>query len=251
MLPAERKHKTLDVLRAEGKVGVADLARRFEVTRETIRRDLEKLEADGWLERTHGGAVAIVERAEDLPYLTREAVNLGAKQRIAHKAARLIGEGQTLMLDSSSTVCEILAGLADRRDLQLISNSMRVAALGTEAEHRVITVGGELRQRSMAFVGGLAEESLARFQADWALIGCKALHRESGVMESNLDEAQIKRIMIGHARRTALLVDQTKFDRQAMVRIAALASIDVMITDEAPDEAWQALLVERGVELVY
>lgn len=251
MLPAERKQKTLDVLMADGKVGVADLAARFQVTRETIRRDLEKLEAEGVLERTHGGAVAIIERSQDLPYLAREAVNRAAKQRIAHKAASLIGDGDALMLDSSSTVCEMLGALADRADLQLISNSLRLAAGGAESAHALTTVGGELRKKSLAFVGGLAEESLARFNVDWALIGCKALHADNGVLESNLAEAQLKRVMMAHARRTALLVDHTKFDCGALVQISALAAIDVVVTDTAPDDAWIERLDALGVRLIY
>ncbi|AWN15358.1 Putative HTH-type transcriptional regulator YdjF [Salinisphaera sp. LB1] len=251
MLPAERKQKTLDVLRADGKVGVADLAARFRVTRETIRRDLEKLEAEGVLERTHGGAVAIVERSQDLPYLTREAVNRAAKQRIAHKAAPLIADGDAVMLDSSSTVCEMLGALAGRRDLQLISNSLRLAAAGVESDHALITVGGELRKKSLAFVGGLAEESLARFNVHWALIGCKALHAEAGVLESNLDEAQIKRVMMAHARRTALLVDHSKFDRDALVQICALPEIDVVVTDQVPGPIWIERLAALGVRLIY
>ncbi|HET7313093.1 MAG TPA: DeoR/GlpR family DNA-binding transcription regulator [Salinisphaera sp.] len=251
MLPAERKQKILDVLIADGKVGVADLAGRFGVTRETVRRDLEKLEAEGRLERTHGGAVAIIERGQDLPYLTREAVNRPAKQRIAHKAAELIADGDTLMLDSSSTVCEMIGPLGAKADLQLISNSLRLAAAGADSPHALITVSGELRKKSLAFVGGLAEESLARFNVDWALIGCKALHAEAGVLESNLDEAQIKRVMMAHARRTALLVDHTKFDRNALVQISALDAIDVVVTDEAPDPAWIERLAALGERLIY
>ncbi|WP_424822600.1 DeoR/GlpR family DNA-binding transcription regulator [Salinisphaera sp.] len=251
MLPAERRQKTLDVLMTDGKVGVADLAGRFQVTRETIRRDLEKLEAEGVLERTHGGAVAIVERSQDLPYLTREAVNRAAKQQIAHKAAQLIADGDAIMLDSSSTVCEMLGALGGRADLQLISNSLRLAAAGAESAHALITVGGELRKKSLAFVGGLAEESLARFNVDWALIGCKALHAEAGVLESNLGEAQIKRVMMAHARRTALLVDHSKFDRNALVQIDALSAVDVVITDEAPSLAWIERLATLGVRLIY
>lgn len=251
MLPAERKQKTLDVLLTNGKVGVAELAERFNVTRETVRRDLEKLEAEGVLERTHGGAVAIVERDQDLPYLTRESFHRPAKQQIAHKAAQLIDEGNALMLDSSSTVFEMLPALAGLADLQLISNSLRLAAAGAESEHALITVGGELRKKSLAFVGGLAEESLARFNVDWALIGCKALHAETGVLESNLAEAQIKRVMMTHARQVALLIHHTKFDRSALVQIAELSRVDVVITDEAPSPAWQSRLANLGVRLVY
>ncbi|KEZ78707.1 DeoR/GlpR family DNA-binding transcription regulator [Salinisphaera hydrothermalis] len=251
MLPAERKQKTLDVLLADGKVGVADLAERFQVTRETIRRDLEKLEAEGVLERTHGGAIAIVKRSQDLPYLTREAFNRAAKQQIAHKAAQLIADGDAVMLDSSSTVCEMLGALEERGDLQLISNSLRLAAVGAESPHALITVGGELRKKSLSFVGGLAEESLARFNVDWALIGCKALHPEAGVLESNLGEAQIKRVMMAHARRKALLIDHTKFDRNALVQICGLSEVDVVVTDEAPSAAWIERLAELDIRLIY
>ncbi|WP_456269084.1 DeoR/GlpR family DNA-binding transcription regulator [Kushneria sp. AK178] len=251
MLPAERKQKILDLLLGNGKAGVAELAETFGVTRETVRRDLEKLEAEGKLERTHGGAVAIVERSRDLPYLTRESFNHAAKQQIAYKAAQLIGDGDAVMLDSSSTVFEILGFLKQHRDLQLISNSLRLAVESTNSEHSLITVGGDLRKKSLAFVGGLAEELLSRFHADWALIGCGALHAEAGVLESNPSEAQFKRVMISHAKRIALLVDHSKFDCSSLVQICTLDRIDVIVTDRRPNATWIERLAAFGIRLVY
>ncbi|WP_083235910.1 DeoR/GlpR family DNA-binding transcription regulator [Halomonas caseinilytica] len=251
MLPAERKQKTLDLLLMQGKVDVVDLAERFQVTRETVRRDLDKLAAEGALERTHGGAVAIAKSNQDLPYLTRASFNNLAKRHIACKATQLIEDGDSIMLDSSSTACELISLLHERSDLQLISNSLRLAAASVETEHELITVGGELRKKSLAFVGGLAEESLARFNVDWALLGCKALHPEFGVLESNLAEAQIKRVMMAHARRTALLIDHTKFDNNALVKISELEAIDVIVTDAPPSVEWVKRFDAEGVRVIY
>ena len=249
MLAAERRQIILETLRRDRAVAVSELARRFEMTEETVRRDLHKLEKEGLLNRTHGGAVA--GDLEDLPYPTRQATNIEAKRRIAVLAARLIASGSAVMLDSSSTAFEVLPRLKDHSDLTLITNSVRIIASSDVTDHAILSVGGELRRRSMTFVGPLARQAIGQFTADYALISCKALSRTGGVMDASVPDAEIKRAFIASARRVCLLADGDKFDGSALIEVCALDRIHTVITDRAPSEAWQAYLAENRVELLY
>lgn len=249
MLAAERRQIILETLRRDRAVAVCDLAQRFDMTEETVRRDLHKLEKQGLLSRTHGGAVA--GDLEDLPYRTRQSTNIEAKRRIAVLAAKLIASGSAVMLDSSSTAFEVLPRLKDHSDLTLITNSVRIIASPDVTDHAILSVGGELRRRSMTFVGPLARQAIGQFTADYALISCKALSANGGVMDASVPDAEIKRAFIASARRVCLLVDGDKFDGGALIEVCALERIHTVITDRAPSEVWQARLAADKVELLY
>ena len=249
MLAVERRNLVLESLRRDRTVVVSELARRFAVTEETVRRDLGKLEREGLVTRTHGGAVA--SDTEDLPYRTRQTSNIEAKRRIAVQAARLVASGSAVMLDSSSTAFEVLPRLKDHKDLTLITNSVRIIANPDVTDHAIMSVGGELRRRSMTFVGPLARQAISQFNVDDALISCKALSQTGGVMDASVADAEIKRAFIASARRVCLLADGDKFDGSALIEVCALERIHTVITDRAPSEAWQAYLAESHVELLY
>jgi DeoR/GlpR family transcriptional regulator of sugar metabolism len=253
MLALERRQNVLESLRRDRSVVVTDLARRFGVTEETVRRDLQKLEKEGLVSRTHGGAVSpepTVE-GEDLPYLTRQTTNSEAKRRIALHAAQLVPHGAAVMLDSSSTAFEVLPRLKDHRDLTLITNSVRIVAHPGVTDHAILSVGGELRRRSMTFVGPVARQAIAQFNADYALISCKALSQAGGVMDASVADAEIKRAFIAGARRVCLLVDGDKFDGSALTEVCSFEPIHTVITDRAPSESWRRFLTARKVELIY
>lgn len=251
MLAIERKRKILEKVVRERRVVVSELSRQFAVTEETIRRDLNELDRAGLVSRTHGGAIPRSGETEDLPYRTRQHTNLEAKQAIAAKVADIVGDGQSILMDSSSTVYQAVAALARHQDLTLISNSVRLLADPEATGHTVISVGGELRRRSMAFVGPLTTQSIAQFNADIALISCKALSREGGMMETNIADAEVKRAFIRSARRVCLLADAGKFDQTALVTIAGFEDIDVVVTDRQPPAHWVQLFKSLDVSLVY
>lgn len=251
MLAIERKHKILDLIVRDRKVVVTDLSQQFGVTEETVRRDLNQLERDGLLSRTHGGAVARKGEAEDLPYRTRHLTNLEAKRAIAAKVADLVSDGQSVMMDSSSTAYEALGALKAHRDLTLITNSVRILSDPDLTSHTIMSVGGELRRRSMTFVGPLASQAIAQFNADVALISCKALSRTSGIMETNVPDAEVKRAFIRSARRVCLLVDGGKFDRTALITIGGFEPIDMVITDRQPSEPWLEVFEAASVKLIW
>jgi DeoR/GlpR family transcriptional regulator of sugar metabolism len=250
MLAIERKHKILDLIQRDRRVVVTELSQQFGVTEETVRRDLNRLEQDGLVSRTHGGAIARRQETEDLPYGTRHLINIEAKRAIARKAARLVRDGDAVMVDSSSTAYEVLGCLHDHKELTLITNAVRILADPNATEHPIISVGGELRRRSMTFVGPLATQGIAQFNADIALISCKALALTGGVMETNLPDAEVKRAFVRSARRVCLLIDGDKFDKSALISICGLDAIDTLVTDRMPQNAWVEILEHQGVTLI-
>lgn len=251
MLAVERKRKILEKVVRERRVVVSDLSRQFEVTEETIRRDLNGLERKGLLSRTHGGAIPRADEAEDLPYGTRHLTNIEAKLAIAAKVANVVLDGHSILIDSSSIAYAAVGALNNHRDLTLITNSVRLFSDPDAMSHTVISVGGEWRRRSMAFVGPLTTQSIAQFNADIALISCKALSIEGGMMETNIADADAKRAFIRSAQRVCLLADGDKFDQTALVSIAGFEDIDTVITDRAPSLTWIEFLRAMDVGLVY
>ena len=147
MLAIERRREILSRLGADGKVIVSELARDFDVTEETIRRDLERLDREGLVSKTYGGAVAKQNSALDLPYNIRETVNVEQKQAIADKIADLIGDGERIMLDSSSTALYVVKKLKNKRNLTVITNSVKILIeLADKSDWTVLSTGGILKK---------------------------------------------------------------------------------------------------------
>jgi len=250
MLAVERKRLILEAIYRDGQVIVAELSDVLKVTEETIRRDLHKMEKEGLISRTHGGAVAREAEIEDLPYRTRQITNIAAKRQIAMHAAKLVQDGDAIMMDSSSTVFEVLHTLKGHDDLTLITNSARMIADPGATPYAIMSVGGELRRRSMTFVGPLAKQAIKQFRADLALISCKALSLEGGIMDASVPDAEVKRAFIQNAKRVCLLADSSKFGQTALFGMCSLDQINVIITDVRPSDDWVDTLTAHGVELI-
>ncbi|KWX87559.1 DeoR family transcriptional regulator, partial [Paenibacillus riograndensis] len=226
MLAAERRKKIIDLVHQDKRVLVSDLSRMFEVTEETIRRDLEKLEKDGILSRTYGGAMLNRHTNEDLPFVTRNALNTDMKRNIALKALDLINDGDTLMVDPSSTAFEFLKLLGNKNNLTVITNSINILHEFASSGMNIISSGGSLRHRSLSLVGPVAHDTIRRYNVDTAVISCKGIDMERGVTDSNEPECELKKYMLRQAQKVVLLADHTKFDKTAFTRLVELSSID-------------------------
>jgi DeoR/GlpR family transcriptional regulator of sugar metabolism len=247
MIAAERARKILERLKAEGAVQVGVLAIGFGVAEETIRRDLARLESAGRLVRTHGGAIS--KDNEDLPYPLRQGAAQAAKAAIARRAAKEVQDGMTVMIDSSSTAYSVLAELGSRADLTIVTNSVPICADPAVTPHTILSTGGELRRRSMTFVGPMAVAALTRFRADVAIIGAKALSRNAGIMEASLADAEMKQAFIANARRALLVADTSKFDAEGTVAVGALGLVDALVTEVPLSEPWIRILAGQGVDV--
>lgn len=251
MLAAERRKKIIDLAHQDKKVLVSDLSKMFDVTEETIRRDLEKLEKDGIVSRTYGGAMLNRHTNEDLPFTTRNALNTDMKRQLALQALDLINDGDTLMVDPSSTSFEFLKLLTNKNNLTVITNSINILQEFSSSGMHIISTGGSLRPRSLSLVGPVAQATLQRYNVDKAIISCKGLDLDRGITESNEPECELKKYMLGQCDKVILLADHTKFDKTAFSGLAELERIDYLITDRKPNEKWLRRLSEVGIELIY
>ncbi len=250
MLGLERRQKIMEKLVAERKVYVSELAKLYQVTEETIRRDLEKLEGQNLLRRSYGGAIIADSTSEDLSYVKRSGLNSESKLAIAHKASNLIETGDTVMVDSSTTCRTLLQQINGRKDITIITNSIQLMNDFTSSSFIMICTGGALRANSCSLTGSMAIKALEGYYVDYALISCKAIDMDKGIMESNESESEIKKTMIKQARHTIMLVDHSKFDQTAFVRCADFSDIDTLVTDTTPNSAWQKYLSENHVRLL-
>lgn len=252
MLAIERRREILARLGAEGKVIVSELARDFDVTEETIRRDLEKLDHEGLAAKTYGGAVARQSSLLDLPYNVREGVSVAEKERIAEHIADLIQDGERILLDPSSTALYVLKKLKSKKNLTIITNSVKILLeLADKQDWTVLSTGGSLKKGALSLGGSSAEKMIASYHVDTAICSCKGIDPELGITDSNEQDCLIKQAMLASAERRILAVDAGKFDKKSFVRVCGLSDIDILVTDSAPDEKWQRFCVEQGIHLVY
>ncbi len=251
MLGIERRRKIMEKLNQHQKVYVQDLSQLFDVTDETIRRDLEKLEQQNLVKRCYGGAVLNDHTSQDISFFKRIDINEAGKKYIARKAEPLINDGDTLMVDSSTTCLALLRLLKNNKNVTVITNSIILINEFVNANFQMISTGGNLRAYSYALTGAAACDTLKRYYVDTALISCKGLDMEKGLMESNDPESIIKRQMIEQAQKCILLADSSKFDKTAFSRTCDLQKIDCIVTDKEPDEKWLNFIKENNIQMIY
>jgi DeoR/GlpR family transcriptional regulator of sugar metabolism len=249
MLVAERHQKILDILDQRGSIRVSELSHILGVTEETIRRDLGKLEGEGKLLRSHGGAVKI-QVDQEIPYFKREKQHVEEKIAIAKEAVKYVNSGERIILDASTTAWFMAKNLPDI-PLTVLTNSIKVATeLANKEKINVISTGGILLPKSLSFVGPLAEQSLNMYRVNKAFISCKGLDFSFGISDSNELGALVKRKMISIADTTFLLIDHSKFGVHAFIHLADLKNIDRIITDSKTDQTYIEELKEYSVDVL-
>ncbi len=234
------------------KVTVSDLSTQFEVTEETIRRDLEKLENEGFLTRTYGGAVLNVENSIDgIHFYKRTITNHEAKKTIAAKAVKLLDKKTTVAADSSSTVLETLKLLKNNSNLTVLTNSTEAVRELSQSNLTVISTGGILNKNALSLQGAITKATIKNYIYDVVLLSCKGLDMELGALDSNEAEAESKHEMLKHANEVVFLVDQSKFDKTAFLKLSDFKYIDYIVTDKKPSDEWIKFLESKDVKLIY
>ena len=252
MLAIERRNAIISRLNMDGKVIVTDLAREFEVTEETIRRDLEKLESDGIAKKTYGGAVANKSLNVDLPSSVRKRTNVELKQRMAEKILSLVNDGDYVMADSSSTALFAIRCMKSKHNITLITQSIEILLDLTDKEDwNIFSTGGQLKPGALSLLGHTAEKMLSDFHVDIAICSAKGIDAQMGVTDSNEKDAEIKRALFRSADKHILAMDSTKFDCVAFIKVFDFEDIDIVVTDTMPDEKWINFFEEKGIELIY
>ncbi len=252
MLAIERKNEILSRLRAEQRVLVSELAAHYGVTEETIRRDLDKLEKEGYATKTYGGAIWGNSTKTDLSYTIRNKTNVEAKNLIAELAAELVEDGDHLMLDDSSTSLYVAKRLKEKKALTIITNSVElVTELANVDGWTIMLTGGRLKPESLALVGSQTVDMLRAYHVDKVILSCKGIDQSAGITDSSEFHAQTKQAMMRAAKQRILVLDGTKFDKISFVEIAPLQNVDIVITNVCPSEAWQSFFREAGITLRY
>jgi DeoR family transcriptional regulator of aga operon len=251
MLNLERRNKILELVEERGKVEVAELSRRFEISDATIRNDLKELDRRGLVHRAHGGAIRVDTAAADPSLQVKAGIRAEQKRRIGAAAAALVEDGDSIILDSGTTTQQIARHLKGKRNLKVITNALKVAAeLASAASVQLILLGGLVRPNSLSVVGHFAQDMLAQLAADKLFLAVDAFDLELGLSTPNLEESQVNQAMARVAKRTILVADSSKFGKQSLSRIVPLSAVHTIVTDdELPADA-RAALDARGIEVI-
>ena len=246
-----RQRDILTLARREGRVSVDDLAARFEVSPQTIRKDLNELCDQRLLSRVHGGAV-LASGVENVAYEARRFIAQSEKRAIGAAAAGLIPDNASLFINVGTTTEEVARALTDRHQgLLVITNNLNVAnALYRHDRIDVIVAGGPVRRADGAVIGAAAVEFVSQFKVDYAVIGASAIDEDGALLDFDVREVQVARAIIENARRVVLVADKLKLERTAPVRIGHLGEVDVFVTDALPSEPLRELCRARHVTLV-
>ncbi len=231
-MPVNGRHdRIITLIRKMRKVSVEELTRRLGVTRVTIRKDLTFLEEKGILMRTHGGAVLAENSYRDQYFLKRKEIYREEKKRIAHKAAKLILEDDTIYIDSGSTAA-CLAKEIIGKSIRVITNSLDVInILSDSSDCALISVGGRYRKEAGSFIGPQAEETIRQFSIDIAFLGSSGISEEGSFSSYNIFESQLKSTVITASKRNIILADSSKYGKEAFSIFANCSAIDILITD--------------------
>lgn len=251
MYAEERQQEILRLARAAGRVDVVTLAEQFEVTTETVRRDLTVLERAGVLRRVHGGAIPVERLGFEPELATRDEVMTAEKERIAKAALAELPDDGSVIIDAGTTTGRLVHILPTDRELTVIVNSPPLAtALAARANLSVIVLGGRLRGRTLATVDDWALQPLAHLHVDVAFMATNGCSAAKGLTTPDPAEAAIKRAMVKAAERSVLLADHTKFTNTYLAGFAALSEIDVVITDSGLDLSTAAELSAAGPQVI-
>lgn len=250
MNPEQRHKHILEKLEAEGSIKSKSLSQLFDVTGETIRKDLDQMEEQKLLFRIHGGAARVSDTRHELPLPAREEVNRFEKARIAKAAVRLIEPDDTVFLDASSSVL-MMADHFPEIPVTVLTNAHHViVSLGGRANCNLICTGGNYEERSRSYVGAMAEDALKRFVIKWLFVGVDGLHHTIGASEVNPGQAVLKERLLPHAEQVCVVCDASKLEKKSPFIFASISQIDVLVTDTGADPELIALYEAEGIRVI-
>jgi DeoR family transcriptional regulator, fructose operon transcriptional repressor len=249
-LPAQRQNEVLKLLEIKGQMSVADISEYFNVSEDTVRRDLDALAEKGALTRTHGGAVTITTLVHrDSPFLQRLNTRTAEKQRIAKAAAALISDGETLLINGGSST-RLFAAELNQQYLTVVTNNLSVpGVLSTELIRDVYVMGGQFRPEAQVTIGPVLASGI-QISVDTAVMGVGGITAREGFTTTVLEEASMIAAMMGAARRTIVLADSSKLGKHSFAQIAGLSAMQILVTDAEPREELNSALKEAGVQVV-
>lgn len=251
LLKPQRHNRIRKQVEQIGAVTVQELSLRYEVSEATIRRDLEELAGQGWIQRTHGGAVRIERADKEPPMLQRIDERRSQKQSIGQAAVELVRDRETIFLSSGTTVLEIARHLPKDIRLTVITNSLPVVnELADRSNIEMIVIGGMLRHSELSMVGHIAEQAVREFRADKVFIGMRAIDVHHGLTNDYLPETMTDRAILSIAPRIIVVADHSKFGRVSSVLVGPVSLAHVIITDDKTSNEYVYELRELDIEVI-
>jgi DeoR family transcriptional regulator, glycerol-3-phosphate regulon repressor len=247
---SRRQNQIMTLLRENGRVAVEELTALFEVSPQTIRRDLNEMSEARVITRVHGGAI-IASGVENLVYEARKLVAQTQKRLIGEAAARLIADNSSLFINIGTTTEEVAHALLGHSGLLVITNNLNVAAeLYRNRSFEVIITGGSIRPSDGGIVGTTALDLIRQFRVDTAVIGTSAIDEDGTLLDFDIREVHAARAIIEIARRVILVTDSSKFSHSAAAQITTLRDIDILVTDYLPLPEVEELCRAYDVEVI-
>lgn len=249
MAPSKRHRDILRLLERDGTVAISDLARKLNVSLETVRRDIRPLASEGSVVKLHG-SVSLPSVLGEAPFEKRMRENSDAKKAIAARVAATIRDGDSVMMDTGTTTSFLARELLGHRRLTVVTNSSDIArTLATVNDNKVYMAGGELRSDNGAAFGATAIEFISRFTVTHAVISTSAVNAE-GMMDFDLDEAEFARTVLSRGQRTLVVTDHSKFGRNGLVRVCGFDRVAECATDSLPPPEIAAAMAHAGTALL-
>lgn len=250
MTPNPRQQRLLDQVRSHHHASVEALAKLLDVTTQTVRRDVKLLVEANLLTRYHGG-VTLPSSIENIAYVQRKGMSAEGKRRIAQCVVDRVPDGSSLILNIGTTTEEVARAMLHRRSLRVVTNNLNVAAiLSDNAQSEVIVAGGIVRSRDRGIIGEATIDFIRQFKVDIGVIGISGIDGEGALRDFDYREVKVAQTIIEQSRKVWLVADHSKFNREAMVRLAHLSQVDVLFTDRPVPAPFVAILREAEVEVV-
>ncbi len=249
MTADERRQQLSEFLAQRGFADLSLLVAELGVSESTVRRDLSQLEEEGIARRTHGGAVFVSDRFSVLNYADRESAAAAEKQAIGQAAARLIRDGETILLDGGTTTFQVARNLL-MRSLQVVTNSLPIAnLLGSASNIELIVIGGYIYPRTGVALGPIAQQALASLHVNKAFMGVAGI-TEEGLYNANVLMVEAEQQMMRCADEVILVADHSKFGKRALARLGGWDLIDRVVSDDRLDTKWQEVVRSADADLI-
>jgi DeoR family glycerol-3-phosphate regulon repressor len=246
----DRLNDILDLARQSGRVTVDDLAERFQVTPQTIRKDLSELCQRRLLARVHGGAI-VSSGVENVQYEARRMIATDQKTAIGLAAASLIPHNASLFINIGTTTEAVARALLQHKELMVITNNINVAnEMRLYPQIEVVIASGVVRRSDGGIVGEAAVDFIRQFKVDFAIIGASAIDEDGALLDYDYREVKVAQAIIQNARNVVLVTDSTKFNRTAPVRIAHLDQVDVLVTDRCESASIRGICETHQIQLI-
>lgn len=249
MLSLDRRKYIMDQIKENGSVKVDQLADELNVTQMTIRRDLDKLESENLLQRTHGGAILYDRLYAEEEYDVKKEKNIEIKKHIAKTASEIIIDQSTIYLDAGTTTYELAMLLKQRSGLIIVTGDLKIASLLYPSDNDVYVIGGKIEKSTGTVIGAEGSDFLSKINIDYAFVGTSAVSHHLYASTPTFEKADLKKHILKVAHKKILLVDRSKFCKECFVKIAPLTAFDIVVTDKTFDQEDQHTLDEVGVDI--